>query len=554
MAVPKNIGQTPEEREEALKEKFEEIDFRQKELETMAIAKANRMPYIDLEGFPIDQKALVLVPFDVALKTGAVAFYRDEDKTVRVGLYIPEDFDAQNEIRDILDTAGYTPEFYVVSEKSLRRGLSAYKAVVSPDKQKGKVAVGAEELRTASEEIKALSELSDKLKKVPVSQVLETILAGAVVGDASDIHFEPEENIIILRFRIDGVLNEVAQLSREAYPRLVSRIKLEAGLKINVSDRPQDGRLSIVLDGEELDIRVSVLPTAYGETIVLRLLGTGAVGLTLDDLGVRENAEKVLREQISKPNGMILITGPTGSGKTTTLYAALQFLNREDKKIITLENPIEYQIEGISQTQIDPVKGLTFAAALRSVLRQDPDVVMVGEIRDLETAEIAMQAALTGHIVFSTLHTNDSSGVIPRLIDLGVRPFTVAPALNAVVAQRLVRRIRENCKTEYEPSEEEIAYLKEKLGNLYPKEGVQKLYGVGKCEGAIGDGYEGRIAVFEIFEVDSEIEHMINERAAAQDIADYCTQKQGMVTMLQDGLLRAIEGVTTIEEVKRVLD
>lgn len=554
MAVPKNIGQSQEEREEALQEKFKEIDQRQKELETMAIAKSNRMPYMDLDGFPVDQKALVLIPLEVALQTGAIAFFRDDDKKVRVGLYIPEDFDIQNKIREILDVAGYHPEFYVISERSLKRGLAAYKAVVSPEKKRGKVDVSAEELQSASQEIKALSELEDKLKRVPVSQVLEAILAGAVVGDASDIHFEPEEELVVLRFRIDGVLTEVAQLAKDAYPRLVSRIKLEAGLKINVSDRPQDGRLSIVLEGDELDIRVSVLPTAYGETIVLRLLGTGAIGLTLDDLGVRDAAKTVLREQISKPNGMILITGPTGSGKTTTLYAALQFLNREDKKIITLENPIEYQIEGISQTQIDPGKGLTFSAALRSVLRQDPDVVMVGEIRDLDTAEIAMQAALTGHIVFSTLHTNDSSGVIPRLIDLGVRPFTVAPALNAVVAQRLVRRIREECKTEYEPTKEELAYLQEKLGDLYPEEGVTTLYGVGECADAIGGGYEGRLGVFEVFEVDSQVEQMINERASSQDIMTYVTEKQGMITMLQDGLLRAIEGETTIDEVRRVLD
>lgn len=554
MAQPKNIGLTPEEREEQLQETLGKIDSRDRETAANELAQTLGLKYVNLEAYPIDQRALLIIPQQMALETGSIVFRIDDAGAAHVGMFVPEDEGLRAAITEILAEKDLRPEFYVISELSLEKGIAAYSNVQVTRKEKGRVGVGEEELEEIEQEIQNLSELKDKLADVPMSQVLEVIMAGALVGKASDIHLEPEENDVVLRYRIDGVLNAVAQLSDDAYPKLVSRVKLEAGLKINVDDKPQDGRFTVMIKGEEVDIRVSVLPTAYGETIVMRLLGVGAVSLKVHDLGIRGQAQEVLARQIKKPNGMILVTGPTGSGKTTSLYASLNEINSPGVKIVTLENPIEYQLDGISQTQIDPQKGLTFAAGLKSILRQDPDVIMVGEIRDFETADIASQAALTGHLVFSTLHTNDASGVIPRLVDLGLRPFTIAPALNAVIAQRLVRKLDEKCKTAYSPSEEELTYLKEQLGDLYPEGGVKELFGPGDCEDSLGQGYKGRIGVFEVFEVDRNVEELINNRASALEIFETVVKEQGMITMLQDGLLRAIDGETSLEEVRRVLD
>lgn len=554
MTQSKNIGLTPEEREEQLQEKLGQLEVSEKEKEAQQIALDLGMEYINLEAYPIDQRALLLIPRDLALEVGAIAFRREDDKSVRVGLFVPEDPQIQEAVSNVLADAGYSPVFYVISELSLEKGVRAYETIKVSTKVKGKVGVSEDDLREAEQGLQSLEELKDRINEIPVTEILETILAGAMVGSASDVHLEPEEAGVSLRYRMDGVLNEVAQIALSGYPKIVSRIKLESGLKINVVDKPQDGRFTVNLQGQETDIRVSILPTAYGETVVMRLLGVGAISLNVDDLGLRGKAKEIIDSQIKKPNGMILVTGPTGSGKTTTLYASLNQINTPEVKIITLENPIEYHLDGISQTQIDPKKGLTFAAGLKSILRQDPDVIMVGEIRDFETADIASQAALTGHLVFSTLHTNDSSGVIPRLVDLGLRPFTIAPALNAVVAQRLVRKLDENCKTAYVPSVEEIEYLKEQLGDLYPKEGVAELFGPGDCVDSLGQGYKGRMGVFEVFEVDRKVEALINDRASSLQIFEYVAKEQGMVTMLQDGLLRAIDGQTSLEEVRRVLD
>ncbi len=553
MTQSKNIGLSPEEREDQLQERLQEVSMRQKEAEAQGIAQNLGFKYVNLEAYPIDQRALLMLPREAALELGAIAFRRENNEIVHIGLYVPEDAEIRDAVEEIMDEKGYGVEFYVISDLSLEKGLAAYEHIAVSKKVSGKVGVGQDEIERAEQEIKSLTDLKDKLSAIPVSQILETILAGALVGKASDVHLEPEEGGVSMRYRIDGVLNEVAQLSMAVYPKIVSRIKLEAKLKINVKDRPQDGRFSVMLKGGETDIRVSVLPTAYGETVVMRLLGVGAVSLLIDDLGVRGQAKEVLERQIRKPNGMILTTGPTGSGKTTTLYASLNQINAPGIKIITLENPIEYHLDGISQTQIDPKKGLTFAAGLKSILRQDPDVIMVGEIRDFETADIATQAALTGHLVLSTLHTNDSSGVIPRLVDLGLRPFTIAPALNAVIAQRLVRKLDDRCKTEYAPSEEELLYLKEELGELFPADGVNVLYGPGECSDKLGQGYKGRMGVFEVFEVDKGVEELINNRASSLDIFEYVVKEQKMTTMLQDALLRAIDGETSLEEVRRVL-
>ena len=403
--------------------------------------------------------------------------------------------------------------------------------------------------------VKDLTDLRSLIRKVSITEVINVIFAGAMHTNSSDIHIEPEDEEVSLRYRIDGVLQEITKIPKKNYPKILSRIKYLAKLKINIDDTPQDGRFTIALRDKEIDIRVSVLPSGYGESVVMRLLGAGAIKLKLDDLGFRDRELKLLKKEISKPTGLILTTGPTGSGKTTTLYSCLNEVKSSEIKIITLENPIEYRLDGIVQTQINESRDMTFAKGLRSILRQDPDVIMVGEIRDYDTADIAAQASLTGHIVFSTLHTNDASGAIPRLVNMGVRPYTLGPALSVVIGQRLVRKLCNKCKKSVKPNEKLIEEFKDKLGKFYPEEGVKEIYKAsdGGCQDCHETGYAGRMGIYEIFYVDEKIEALINQRASSQDIYKAAVD-QGMMTMEQDGLVKVIEGVTDLEEVRRVVD
>jgi len=387
--------------------------------------------------------------------------------------------------------------------------------------------------------------------------LISILLTAAVEMRASDIHLQPEKDFLSVRFRIDGVLQEAARLHVKAYRPLVSRIKILSKLKLNITKVPQDGSMVITAGGQSFEIRVSVLPSAYGESIVLRLLGQ-QVALDIEQLGLRGLAFERVRNEIKKPNGLILTTGPTGSGKTTTLYSFLKQANKPGVKIITLENPVEYRLAGIEQIQIDEKSGLSFANALKATLRQDPDVLMVGEIRDLDTAEAAAQAALTGHMVFSTLHTNDAAGAIPRLLNLGVRPVTLAPALSVVIAQRLVRRICQECKVEEELDEKLLSRVKSILAAI-PKSSRQevpkklKFFHSPGCAACNQLGYKGRIGVFEVFVVDDEIQKLIFKEASTVEIKEAAV-KQGMVSMIQDGILKALEGITDVAEVFRVTE
>ncbi|MEX2052856.1 MAG: GspE/PulE family protein, partial [Candidatus Paceibacterota bacterium] len=346
--------------------------------------------------------------------------------------------------------------------------------------------------------------------------------------------------------------------STTGYPNILSRIKLLSGLKINVHNVPQDGRFTIRQEGRDIEVRVSVLPGAYGENIVMRLLDPLTIRQKLEDLGMRGDTLAKIKKLLQKTTGSILTTGPTGSGKTTTLYAFLRQVNSPDVKIITIEDPIEYHIEGVAQTQVDARAGYTFADGLRSIVRQDPDVILVGEIRDAETAEIAMQASLTGHLVFSTLHTNNAAGTIPRLIDFNVKPVTIAPALNAAMAQRLVRRLCENCKKKQKIAAPDLELLRKYLAKL-PKEveatdlseSMEIHYPQG-CEDCNGTGYKGRIGVYELFEIDPDMERLILKSPAISEVEDMAKEK-GMITLLQDGLIKAISGITSIDEVLRVV-
>ncbi len=539
-----------QERERKLKEKLTGEEKKIKEKKAMVYSYVTKLPYIDLRVFPIDKEAVTLIPEDLSKKAEAVCFLI-KDSEVRIGI-VNKDNPNLSLVEKKLSNMGYSFQFYVISLDGLNSALEIYKKIKIVVPEKDEIKVGKEELSNAKEQIQNLTDLKATIKKVKVTEMIDYILAGALSVDASDVHIEPEKEKAKLRYRIDGVLQDIMELPNDVALKILSRVKLVAKLKINVVDNPQDGRFSIDSDGKEVDLRVSTLPTAYGETLVMRLLGTGATGLTLEKLGMREREHKLLSKAIKATTGMVLTTGPTGSGKTTTLYACINEVNSPEKNIITLENPIEYKIKGISQTEIDSSKGFDFANALKSVLRQDPDVVMVGEIRDNDTAEISAQASLTGHLVLSTLHTNDAAGAIPRLISMGLRPEELAPALKLIIAQRLVRKICEKCKEAYELSAEELKTLKEKLGKFYPEKGIEKMFKAKGCKACDNIGYKGRVGIYEMFEVDNKIEEAIGYRVSNLEI-EKAAIAQGMMTMEQDGILKAVEGVTTVEEVERVV-
>lgn len=413
------------------------------------------------------------------------------------------------------------------------------------------------EVKKNVQNIGAFKDEIEKFLEKSASEILEIILGGAICLEASDIHIEPEEEEAKMRIRIDGVLHDVMILNRKIYKLLLSRIKLLSGIKLNITDRPQDGRFTILMEETTIEIRASTLPAEHGESIVLRLLNPKSL-IEIEALGLRKDLIEIFRKEMKRPNGMIIVTGPTGSGKTTTLYAVLKRINQPEIKIITIEDPVEYHLRGLSQTQVDPAKGYTFASGLRSIMRQDPDIILVGEIRDLETAQIACQAALTGHLVFSTLHTNDAAGAIARLVDLGVRPISIAPAINMVVAQRLPRKVCKKCVRFISPSKTDFDKIKRGLSGL-PKEilpiplnspnlKIPKAQGCPDCNST---GYKGRIGIFETFLVDDEMEKFILTSPSIVAMRELAIKK-GMILMHQDGLIKVLEKITTIEEVERV--
>jgi len=420
----------------------------------------------------------------------------------------------------------------------------------------GEVTISKDLVSEIQENVKNIPDLKEKIEEnldKRLTELLDIVLVGAIALGASDIHIEPEEERAKLRFRLDGILQDILFLDRKIYNGLTSRIKLLSALMLNVSDRPQDGRFSIVIEDLPIEIRSSTLPAEEGESIVLRVLNPQNL-ISLEELGLRKDLAKLFSKEIKKPNGMIIVTGPTGSGKTTTLYAFLKKINEPEIKIITIEDPVEYHLDGISQTQVTPEKGYDFANGLRSLMRQDPDVVLVGEIRDLETASIALQAALTGHLVFSTLHTNDAAGTIPRLQALGEKPTNIAPAINMIIAQRLVRRVCKKCVEMKKPTEEELKLIKSSLKGLPKEIEVPKITKVAKpkgCKYCNFTGYRGRIGIHEALLIDDEIEKFILTSPATTAIRDLAIKK-GMTLMRQDGFLKVLDGITTIEEIERV--
>ncbi len=426
----------------------------------------------------------------------------------------------------------------------------------------GEVRIPQNILKEAERDLNNIPALKERISSATASQdislILEIILAGGLFAKSSDIHIEPEEEETKIRMRLDGILHDVTVLKKDISRKIVSRIKLLSKVKLNVEDRPQDGRFTVIFPFAEkslsIEIRMSSLPSEYGETIVMRILDPRKL-IEIDDLGLRKDLFHVFKREISKPNGMVIVTGPTGSGKTTTLYAFLKTINKPGVKIITIEDPVEYHLEGISQTEVNPERGYDFANGLRAIVRQDPDVVLVGEIRDLETAQIGMQAALTGHLVFSTLHTNDAPGAITRLTAIGEQMASIAPAINMVIAQRLIRKVCPKCANYKPASGEEIEKIKEELKNvgedvfIFP-DTVSLPQSVG-CKDCSFTGYSGRVGIFEAFLLDEEMEEHLYDSPSITQIRKKAIEK-GMITIKQDGLIKVLEKKTTLEEIDRV--
>ena len=526
-------------------------------------------PYLDLRISTIDDEALT-ISNEQDSKDAGVAIIEEKQKELFVAVLDPRLKETLIFIQN-LEKRGYKTKMNVVSLGSIKRAWGRFQ-YIKPERKEisGKTEISAEELKQLQGDINTIEDLKKKLEQpnLPTSDLLNIIMAAGLKLEASDIHFENEStNTTRLRYRLDGILQDAADIPYSSYQLLLSRIKMLSELKLNVHDVPQDGRFSFKSEGKEIENRTSIIPADYGENIVLRILDPKTIGLKMEDLGIREDDFKIIQEELKKPNGMIITTGPTGSGKTTLLYAFLKAVNDPGSKIITLEDPIEYHLEGIEQTQVEAEKGYTFASGLRSILRQDPDTILVGEIRDGETAATAINAALTGHLVFSTLHTNDAAGAIPRLVDMKVNPTMIPPALNLVIAQRLLRKVCPKCSKEIKPDKETLEEIKNGLANLPARvaselarvAGGPSLSGAtikqAKPEGCAYcnfTGYKGRIGVFELFIVDDAMEKVILKTPSIVEIKESAI-KSGMVLMKQDGLLKVLQKITTMEEVERIL-
>jgi type IV pilus assembly protein PilB len=515
----------------------------------MALAAQRGMEYVSIENLEIPSDVIGKVPAQMAKTYHIVPIeYSEQDNELTVALDSPENFRATDDLSTLM---GFKVKAKMTDRDSLENALARHYEESQQDDDiggligeiQGDSFLAEFEGRNQSIDLDELKELSESN---PVKKLLNLVLLQAIRDKASDIHFEPFENEYKMRYRIDGVLYEMIPPPKYIAAALSSRIKVMASLDIAERRLPQDGRISLTVQGNPIDLRVSVLPTMFGESVVLRVLDRTQVSFDLAKLGLRPEDHEIISRLIHKPNGIIIVTGPTGSGKTTTLYSALDELNNIETKIITTEDPVEYDIDGLIQVQMKPAIGLTFAKCLRSILRQDPDIILVGEIRDLETAQIAAQASLTGHVVFTTLHTTDAPSSIARLLDLGVEPFLLTATIEGIVAQRLIRRICTSCKTPFEPTEAQLMELM-----LTPEDvkGKQFYYGRG-CDRCNGTGYKGRIAIFEIMVFNDEIRDLIMNQAST-DVLRAASQKGGMTLLRDNGLAAIYDGITTIDEIAK---
>ncbi|MDQ5901440.1 MAG: type pilus assembly protein PilB [Patescibacteria group bacterium] len=552
----------------------------QKQLEILRLAEEEDLaktlastkygvPYIDLTKVVIENEALKAVSENEA-REFEVAPFNISGKKLLIAVRAPERMEVLN-LKKTLENKGYKVIFFMASKKSLEKVWERYQEISQAEKIKaGSLSISGETLLKTAEKIKSLKDIEKEVQNIndttsthKISKIIEIIFAGAIALKASDVHIEPQEGYVDVRIRLDGILHEALKIDEKTYNLINSRIKLISGLKLS-KNQAQDGRFSIWLNEYEVSMRTSVIPGAYGEGIVMRLLNPQSIMVPMEELGIEKKLFKIIEREIGKPNGLIIITGPTGSGKTTSLYTFLQRIYSTEIKILTIENPIEYHLEGITQTQTDHKKGYGFLEGLRSALRQDPDVIMVGEIRDGETAKIAVESSLTGHMVFSTLHTNNAAGTIPRLIDLGVNPKILASALSLSIAQRLVRKLCNHCKKERVVSAEENDIITKVLKNAHDlgkdlaSYGVDvnqkiKLWEAVGCEKCNGIGYKGRIGIFEAILADEKIIEIMPQNPSEDEIKDIA-KRQGILDMKEDGIVKAVAGITSLEEVKKSVD
>ena len=550
--------------EEKQDERVRTLHRKEEEELVASLSRRHGVPYLDLSTHPINIDALRIIK-EIDARAAKTAIFDVVDKKIDVAVLSPENEKTVELIGD-LKRRGYIPEVFMVSHQSLEKVWSRYKDLsYSLETKSGALDISNEEIIEMTKRVTSLADVKKLIEGVlamkrayRISKILEIILAGAISLKASDVHLEPEEKDVRLRYRLDGILTDILHFDFETFKLLLSRIKLISELKLNVKEKAQDGRFSIKLADVEIEVRTSLLPGPYDESVVMRVLNPDAIAVEFEALGIHPHLLMILKKEIRKPNGMILTTGPTGSGKTTTLYAFLKKIYTPDIKVVTIEDPIEYHLEGVVQTQAETEKGYGFAEGLRSALRQDPDVIMVGEIRDNETAVVAVNAALTGHLVLSTLHTNNAAGSFPRLLDLGVNPKVVSSALNVSIAQRLVRTLCETCKKKISlesKNKEAIDKVLARIPDIIYLDGIQREHiwiavGCPKCNGI---GFKGRIGIYEAILIDDKIEKAVITNPSERDIRE-AAKGQKLLTLVQDGIIKVLSGVTTLEELDRVVD
>ncbi|MEI7750425.1 MAG: ATPase, T2SS/T4P/T4SS family [Candidatus Moraniibacteriota bacterium] len=515
------------------------------------------IPFVDLTKENVPLEILQIVPEPIARKYNIVAFER-QDRNLKVAMLVPEDLQT---IDFIKKKSGYRIIPCLTTRESIQATLKRYEKSLKADFGDLLTVI---EAKQDEEDSGSLEKMASDL---PVVRIVDTLLKHAILQSASDIHIEPAETEVLVRYRIDGVLHDAMTLPHDAAAGIVARIKVLSNLKLDEHRQPQDGRFKIEKDGYRISFRVSILPVFDGEKIVMRLLDESSKGLTLEKMGLSGRALETVHREIKKPNGIILVTGPTGSGKTTTLYTVMDILNTPEVNISTVEDPVEYRMPRVNQTQINPKVGMTFAAALRSLLRQDPDILMVGEIRDQETLEIALHAAMTGHLVLSTLHTNSAAATLPRMLDMGAEPFLIASTTNVIIAQRLVRKLCPECRKPYQLDAKEAETLgksidvDEVLSALNHASGKKEgkktslcdftFYRPGGCDQCGGEGYRGRIGIYEVLDMDTDMQKLVSQSATTEEI-EAKAKDSGMISMTADGLGKAAAGITTLEEVLRV--
>ena len=533
---------------------------------TKSIATVSGVPYVNLSNAVVDPHVLDLLSRDVSERFMAVPLGEVQNRLAVAML------DANNvQAVDYLANKINRPiKVYMASEEGIRHVLEQYHTNLAEGVSAAVQSAQSEEAAPRGKDGQPQADIKTIVQDSPISRALSTIMEYAARARASDIHIEPLENSLRIRCRIDGVLREIMKLPKSIEPALISRIKILSNLKIDEHRIPQDGQFAIHVAGKDIDLRIAISPVVWGEQVIIRLLDKTGTSFKLEEMGYAGRALRTIRKGIKKPNGMVLTSGPTGSGKSTSLYALVQEIKTDAINIVTLEDPVEYKMEGVNQIQVNTDVGLTFATGLRSILRQDPNVVLVGEIRDGETANLAVQASLTGHLVFSTLHTNSAAGVLPRLLDMGIEPFLIASTVNTVIGQRLVRRVSDERET-YQSTELETKSIMDTIGHLLPRDKAsvaavsadlgykdlplagQKAYTLvkGKDSPQTPGGYKGRVGLYEVMDITEQIQELIVKRSTSAEIQNLAV-KQGMITMRQDGYLKALQGLTTLEEVNRV--